>query len=126
MTTWNFRSIILSPSKNGTKIYVSGSDTVTLSCRVTGQPKPRTHWVYNNSRIIINDDGSGTSGFNKTEDDYNFDGKYTLTENQDGSRFYLTINRLRTQDDGDYSCLATNANGVDVRNMTVTLLKQEL
>lgn len=108
---------ISSPATSGSKIYVSAGDTVTLPCRVTGDPKPQTHWVYN-SRIIENN----TSGF------YTADGssKYMLAaveENRDASWLNLTINRLRIQDEGDYSCVATSAGGIDERNMTV-LLKQ--
>lgn len=89
------------------------TDEVTLSCQVTGNPVPEVYWVFN-SKIIPNN-WRATYG----------DQRYTVkSEGNENKWVNLTINKVQSQDRGEFSCVAKNPGGVDERNVTL-LIKSE-
>ncbi|CAB3399927.1 unnamed protein product [Caenorhabditis bovis] len=70
------------------------NDSMTIPCEAYGEPKPKFSWLLNGKPFtegIINEDGS------------------------------LTIPHLREIHRGTFSCIAENAAGVDVRNVSLTV-----
>ncbi|PSN38854.1 hypothetical protein C0J52_26349 [Blattella germanica] len=91
----------------GTVIEVDGGN-VTLTCQVMGNPMPDVHWVFN-SRIIGNY-SRRTYG----------DQRYVVTESTSSTRWVnLTVTNVRSQDRGDYTCVAKSNGGVDERNVSL-------
>ncbi|RZF46013.1 hypothetical protein LSTR_LSTR006779 [Laodelphax striatellus] len=92
----------------GTRIEAEGED-VTLTCRVTGDPKPAVNWVVN-SRVITNH--TQRAGYT--------DSRYVLKQDNDGW-LNLTISRVRHQDRGEFICGATSPGGVEERHVTLVV-----
>ncbi|XP_014260449.1 uncharacterized protein LOC106673046 [Cimex lectularius] len=91
----------------GTTVVADG-DEVSLSCRVTGNPTPEVHWVYN-ARIITNN----------TRTKYG-DLKYLVRSSGEINRWVnVTVTRVRPQDRGEFTCVAKSFGGVDERNITL-------
>ncbi|KAL1129919.1 hypothetical protein AAG570_012863 [Ranatra chinensis] len=83
---------------------------VTLSCHVNGNPPPEVYWVFNN-RIITNN----------TRTTYG-DQRYTIKASGESVRWVnLTVNRVRPQDRGEFTCVAKSVGGTDQRNVTLSV-----
>jgi hypothetical protein len=76
--------------------------TVTLRCRVEGNPQPRCFW-YHNERLIIGDDD-----------------RFKFAQAEDGV-MTLCIGKARVSDIGVYRCAARNRLGCSVTNARLTV-----
>jgi serine/threonine protein kinase len=83
-------------------LYLLVGSTVTLRCRIEGQPSPRCFW-YHNDRLIIGDDD-----------------RYKFSQAEDGSNS-LTISKARVSDIGVYRCVARNRYGVSLTRSKLTV-----
>lgn len=102
------KPIIEDPSTYGTNIEAE-TENVTLSCKVSGNPRPDVSWVYRNA--IIDTNPKRPSGR-----------KYMVNSSALGKDTYwsnLTIIKISFQDGGEYKCTAKNPGGIEERNITL-------
>jgi serine/threonine protein kinase len=76
--------------------------TVTLRCRIEGNPTPRCFW-YHNDRLIIGDDD-----------------RFKFAQAEDGVTT-LSINKARVSDIGVYRCAARNQFGISLTKAKLTV-----
>ncbi|XP_023679444.1 vascular endothelial growth factor receptor 2 isoform X2 [Paramormyrops kingsleyae] len=84
--------IMVGPSEQ----RVNASDTASLTCQVTGTPMPTIVWTKNNQTLV---QGSGV----------------ILTQGNQT----LTIQRVKKEDSGLYTCTACNAQGCDASHASL-------
>ncbi|XP_069080745.1 kalirin isoform X3 [Pleurodeles waltl] len=76
-------------------------DTVTLTCKVCGRPKPNITWKGPDQNIFDNDNSTYTAS------------------SCDSGEISLKICNLMPQDSGIYTCIASNENGVASTSATI-------
>lgn len=85
---------------------VKFGDTMTLTCRVTGDPTPKVKWMKNRWHLGTNDD-DGTATLRQQKHEIREDGeKYVIRE--DGS---LIVTDMTEEDSGVYECVASSDMG---------------
>lgn len=82
-------------------VFLIDGATLTLECKIEGNPKPRYFWYHDNKIIHTNDD------------------RIKITQTDDG-KLRLTILNAKKSDLGNYRCTAMNRYGITVATAKVT------
>lgn len=81
-------------------------DRITFECRGIGEPQPHIHWILSNNKVVNN-----TSNISRIRLDTS------------GS---LSLDHLKSEDAGTYTCVATNANGYDTTSAVLRVHNQDI
>lgn len=86
---------------------VQFGETMTLTCRVTGDPTPKVKWMKNTRWYLEIDDDNSTATLRRQKYEIHEDGeKYVIRE--DGS---LVVTDMTEEDSGVYECVASSDMG---------------
>lgn len=107
-TEFACKPIIIEPMQD--KAIQASNENITLSCKVTGNPKPDVSWAQNS---VVLDGMSRRHGENRHVIRRN-DLDLTVWVN-------LTIFNVKYHDRGDYTCVAKNPGGSDSRIISLTV-----
>ncbi|RWS07258.1 muscle M-line assembly protein unc-89-like protein, partial [Dinothrombium tinctorium] len=87
-------------------ISANQGENATMRVKISGFPKPDVKWSKDGKIIVP-------------------DGKRVKSEAKDGGYYELSINNLTVEDDGTYTCVATNKLGTELSNGSLTVISSE-
>lgn len=74
-------------------------DSVRLECHIEAKPEPEVHWEKDGKELNENSEDFSTS--------------------YDGERAILSIKRIYPEDEGEYTCIASNSNGKTISSACI-------
>lgn len=89
--------------QEGKQIQIGLEKTLTLSCNATGSPIPNIVWFKNEEKILCNNQ-------NRTK---------LFTEKHYQAMSAFRISNIKEDDSGNYSCVAFNTRGLQVKTVEV-------
>ena len=101
---------------DSTEIIPEG-DSVNISCRSVGAPVPSITWKFNNQTTVFNQTDVGTSyqvSINDTAD---------VSPGNIESALHI-VNAKYPDNDGQYMCIGTNSNDLEVRSSSDFIIVQ--
>jgi len=98
------------------RVYAEAGWNVTLTCHITGNPVPSPRWVLGGRVIHDKAPPLHSTGLEQQYHIHNV----ALAPDGIERNFSLTITNVRSEDEGDYNCVAINQGGMAEKNITLT------